>query len=339
MKKLFSVVLCFILLFSIGCTQNAGNQPDSTPVITPDATPEVTAEPYTAVDMKIGALMGPTGMGMSKLMDDSKNKKTANNYTFELFSAPTDITGLIINGELNIAAVPTNLAATLYNKTKGQVKLLALNTLGVLYILEKGNTINSIKDLEGKKIYSSGQAATPQYALDYVLKKNNINCEVEYFATHAELATQALAGNADIILIPEPQVSTIISKNPDFRIAVDFNSAWDEATENKALFSMGCLVVRKDFAEKNPQAVEKFLEEYTASVKFVNENPKEGAKLIAENKIVPNEAVAEKAIPNAKMVTISGEEMKTKTKTYLQILFESDPKSIGGALPGEDFYY
>lgn len=327
MKKIFSIILCVAMLLSIGCTQVEPEAPLNTP------------DNYTAVDIKIGALMGPTGMGISKLMDDSKNNKTANNYTFELFSAPTDVTGLIINGELDIAAVPTNLAATLYNKTKGQVQLLALNTLGVLYILEKGNTVNSIKDLEGKKIYSSGQASTPQYALDYVLKKNNINCEVEYFATHAELATQALSGNADIILIPEPQVSTILSKNADFRIAVDFNAAWDEATENKALFSMGCLAIRKDFAEKNPQAVEKFLEEYASSVKFVNENVEEGAKLIAENKIVADVNIAQKAIPNAKMVTISGDEMKEKTKTYLQILFESDPKSIGGALPGEDFYY
>ncbi len=337
MKKIFSLVLAVLLVVSVfaGCTENQG----AVVTPTPDLTPEVTPEPYQAVDIKVGALKGPTGMGISKLMDDAKNKKAANNYTFELFGAPTDITGLIINEELQIAAVPTNLAATLYNKTKGKVQLLALNTLGVLYIMEKGNTVNSIKDLEGKKIYSSGQAATPQYALDYVLKANNVNCEVEYFATHAELATQALSGNADIILIPEPQVSTILSKNSDFRIAVDFNAAWDEACENKALFSMGCLVVNKKFAQENPKAVEKFLEEYTASVKFVNENPKDGAKLIAENGIVPNEAIAEKAIPNSKMVTISGDEMKTKTETYLKILFDSNPQSIGGALPGADFYY
>lgn len=336
MKKIISLVLSVLFVFSafIGCS----NVQDEV-VVTP--TPEATAETevYKPVDIKVGALIGPTGMGMSKLMDDTKNNISANKYSFELFSAPTDITGLIINGELDVAAVPTNLAATLFNRTKGKVQLLALNTLGVLYIMEKGNTINSIKDLEGKKIYSSGQAATPQYALDYVLKANNVNCQVEYFATHAELATQALAGNADIILIPEPQVSTILSKNSDFRIAVDFNSAWDEATENKALFSMGCLVVNKEFAQTNPKAVEKFLEEYTASVKYVNENPSDGAKLIAENGIVPSAQIAEKAIPNCKMVTISGDEMKTKTETYLQILFESDPKSIGGALPSEDFYY
>ena len=336
MKKIFSLVLVLALVLSafVGCNNS---QQGNTPTDNAEATP--TAEAYTPVDIKVGALMGPTGMGMSKLMDDAKKKTAANNYTFELFSAPTDITGLIINGELNIAAVPTNLAATLYNKTKGQVQLLALNTLGVLYVLEKGNTVNSIKDLEGKKIYSSGQAATPQYALDYVLKANGIKCEVEYFATHAELATQALSGNADIILIPEPQVSTILSKNSEFRIAVDFNAAWDEATENKSLFSMGCLVVRKDFAENNADAVAKFLEEYAASVKYVNENPENGGKLIAEYGIVPSEAIAKKAIPNAKMVTISGEEMKTKTIPYLQILFDSNPTSIGGAMPGNDFYY
>ncbi|MBE7092429.1 MAG: ABC transporter substrate-binding protein [Clostridiales bacterium] len=326
MKKIFSLFLILSLVITVfaGCDNQENTQAD---------------DEYNAVDIKVAALMGPTGMGMSKLMADSDAKKTANNYTFELFKAPTDLTGLIINGEFQIAAVPTNLAATLYNKTKGQVKLLALNTLGVLYILEKGETINSINDLEGKKIYSSGQAATPQYALDYVLKANNINCQVEYFSTHEELATQALAGNADIILIPEPQVSTILSKNAGFRIAVDFNKAWNDATNNSSLFSMGCLVVRKDFADSNPKAVEKFLEEYTASVKFVNENHDEASQIIANYKIVPNQLIAKNAIPNCKMVTISGEEMKTKTKPYLQILFDSDKKSIGGALPGEDFYY
>lgn len=336
MKKIFSIALILTLIISVfaGCNNSAQN-----PTVSPEQSPTASPENYAPVDIKVGALNGPTGMGMSKLMADSDAKKTANNYTFELFSAPTDMTGLIINGELQIAAVPTNLAATLYNKTNGQVKLLALNTLGVLYILEKGNTVNSIKDLEGKKIYSSGQAATPQYALDYVLKANNINCEVEYFATHAELATQALKGNADIILIPEPQVSNILSKNSDFRIAVDFNAAWNEATDNTAIFSMGCLVVRKDFAEANPKAVEKFLEEYTASVKYVNDNIEEASQLIANYKIVADQAIAKAAIPNCKMVTISGEEMKTKTQPYLKILFDSDNKSIGGALPGEDFYY
>lgn len=335
MKKFLCVVIALMLLAFTACGKTETNVP--TP--TPETEPTATAEEFTPATFNIGALKGPTGMGISKLMSDSENGKYKNTYKTELFSAPTDVTALLLKGELDIAALPTNLAATLYNKSQGKIQLLALNTLGVLYVLEKGNTVHSIKDLEGKKIYSSGQASTPEYALNYVLKANNVNCEVEYFATHAELATQALQGNADIILIPEPQVSTIIAKDPSFRIAVDFNAAWDEACGNTALFSMGCLAIRKEFAENNKAAVEQFVKDYAASVQFVNDNPKEGAELIAKYEIVPSAAIAEKAIPNCKMVTITGSEMKTKTQAFLQILFDSDAKSIGGALPGEDFYY
>ncbi|MBP5661708.1 MAG: ABC transporter substrate-binding protein [Clostridia bacterium] len=339
MKKIVCLLVSGMLLASalVGCT---GNQTE-----TPTAAPTETAEPsqtpfvYEGTTFRVGALMGPTGMGMSKLMKDAQDKKTVNDYGFELFSAPTDVTGLLINGELDLAAVPTNLAATLYNKTKGKIRLLALNTLGVLYVMEKGDTVHSIADLEGKKLYSSGQAATPEYALNYVLKQNNVTCEVEYFSTHAELATQALAGNADLILIPEPQVSNILTKDPAWRIAIDFNDAWDEACDHTALFSMGCLVVNADFASAHPDALQGFLLDYAASVQYVNENPADAAALIAEYGIVPSAGIAEKAIPNAKMVCITGAEMAEKTKTYLQILFDSDPKSIGGAIPADDFYY
>lgn len=334
MKKFLSILIISVLTaVSFASCGTNNNLP------TVSETPISTEESFAPADFKIGALKGPTGMGISKLMAESENKPYRNNYSVELFSAPTDVTALLLKGELDIAAVPTNLAATLYNKSEGKIQLLALNTLGVLYVLEKGDTVHSVKDLEGKKIYSSGQASTPEYALNYVLKANNVKCEVEYYATHAELATHALAGDADIILIPEPQVSTILSKNSDFRIAVDFNEAWNEACDNKAIFSMGCLAVRKEFAENNRQALEEFVKDYTESVEFVNNNAKEASEIIAKYEIVASAAVAEKAIPNCKMVTVTGEEMKTKTATYLQILFDSDPKSIGGALPGEDFYY
>lgn len=333
MKKILCVVIALMLLAFTACGKTETNVP------TPGNGPTATAEEFTPSTFNIGALKGPTGMGISKLMAESENGKYKNPYKVELFSAPTDVTALLLKGELDIAALPTNLAATLYNKSQGKIQLLALNTLGVLYILEKGETVRSINDLEGKKIYSSGQASTPEYALNYVLKANNVNCEVEYFATHAELAANALQGKADIILIPEPQVSTIIAKDSSFRIAVDFNAAWDEACNNTALFSMGCLAIRKEFAENNKAAVEQFIKDYAASVKFVNENPKDGAELIAKYEIVPSAAIAEKAIPNCKMVTVTGNEMKTKTQAFLQILFDSDAKSIGGALPGEDFYY
>ena len=337
MKKIICLIMILVMgtVFFTACSTNAENEPE--PSATAESS-ETEATPFESADFNIGVLQGPTGMGMSKLMKDAEENKYSNNYNVELFSAPTDVTGLIINGELDVAALPTNLAATLYNKTGGNIQIIALNTLGVLYILEKGDTIHSIKDLNGKKICSSGAAATPEFALNYVLKANNVECETEYFATHAELAAQALAGNADIILIPEPQVSTIMSKSSDFRIAVDFNEAWNDATDNSSYMSMGCIAVRREFADKNGQALEQFIKDYAESVEFVNNDPSEGGKLIAQYGIVPSAEIAEKAIPNAKIVTVTGEEMKNKTDGFLKVLFDSDPKSIGGALPNEDFY-
>ncbi len=295
--------------------------------------------PKEKTHIDVGALKGPTGMGLSKLMVDAEEGKTKNDYKFEIFGAPTDVTGLLLNGELDIAAVPTNLAATLYNKSNGKIKIIALNTLSVLYVLEKGNSINSFTDLEGKKVYASGKGATPEYALNYLLKENNITCEVEYFANHDEVVTQAIAGNADIVVIPEPNVSNLMSKTSDYRIAVDINDVWEETSQGQSLISMGCIVAQTEFIENNKAAVDTFLKEYADSVKYVNENVEDAAEIIAELGIVPAKAIAQKAIPNSSMVCITGNEMKTKATPFIQILFDSDPASVGGKLPGEDFWY
>ncbi|MBR2860319.1 MAG: ABC transporter substrate-binding protein [Clostridia bacterium] len=334
MKKLVAIFLTLLLFVFAGCSQSPA---DVTP--TPDAPQNTpTAEAYVGIDINIGALKGPTGMGFSKLMTDAQNNKTANNYDIELFANPTDIPALLKKGELDIAAIPTNLAANLYNKNNGNVQLLALNTLGVLYVLENGNTVNSIKDLEGKTVYAFGKSATPEYALKYVLKQENVNCELEFFDAET-LNTMAMKEEADIMLVPEPQVSIITTQNPKYRVALDFNKVWNEACDNSALLSMGCLAIRKDFAQENPKAVEKFLEEYSASVAFVISNVSEAASMIESLGIVPKAAIAKKAIPNCNIVAIYGDDMKEKTKAFLQILFESEPASIGNAVPGEDFYY
>lgn len=295
--------------------------------------------PSEKTHINVGALKGPTGMGMSKLMVDAKDGKTANDYEFEVFAAPTEVTGLLLNGELDIAAVPTNLAATLYNKSGGKIKIVALNTLSVLYVLEKGNTIESFTDLEGKKIYASGKGATPEYALNYLLKENNITCEVEYFANHEEVVTQALAGNADIIVIPEPNVSNLKSKSPEYRIAIDINDVWAQTSQGQSLISMGCIVAQTEFIENNKKALNEFLKEYADSVKYVNEDIDNAAGIIAELGIVPSRAIAQNAIPNSSIVCITGEEMKTKATPFIKILFDSNPQSVGGKLPGEDFWY
>lgn len=340
LKKILSVIVSagVIAMALAGCT-GGGNNPSAAG--SAQGTQSAQGAQKTAV--KVAGLKGPTGIGMVKLMQDGKNGAAQNDYSFELVGAPDNIVSMISNGTVDIAAVPTNLAATLYNKTGGKVKLLALNTLGVLYILEKGESIQSIADLKGKTVYATGQASTPEYALNYILEANGLKAgqdvQVEYLAEHSELAAKALAGQADIIMLPEPFVTTVLSKDAGFRVAVDLNSEWKKASEDSSIFSMGALMVRTEFLENNKAAVDKFLEEYEASVKYVNENIEASAELVAGENIMASKELAAKAIPNCNIVYIDGREMQDKTQPFLKLLFDNNPKSVGGALPGEDFYY
>lgn len=288
--------------------------------------------------INVATLKGPTGMGMINLIENADKGTTKNKYNFTLAGSPDEITGKIVSGEIDIAALPINLAANLYNKTNGKIQLAALNTLGVLYVLENGEEINSVSDLEGKKIFATGQGATPEYVLDYILKKNNVNVEVEYKSEHSELATLAVSGNADIVMLPEPFVTTVLSKDAGFRIALDLTKEFENVSDGTIL-SMGCIVVNIEFAKENKEAVKAFLEEYKASAEFVNNNVSEAAELISKHGIVPSKELAEKAIPNCNIVFIEGSEMEQKIKGFYELLNEYNANSIGGKLPGEDFYY
>ncbi len=296
------------------------------------------ADKQDKTTINVAALKGPTGMGMIKLIDDAEKGSTKNEYNITLAGSPDEITGKIVSGEIQIAALPINLAANLYNKTNGKIQLLALNTLGVLYVLEKGEEINSVSDLEGRKIFATGQGATPEYVLDYILKKNNINAEVEYKTEHSELAALALSGNADIVMLPEPFVTNVLSKDAGFRIALDLTEEFEKVSEGTIL-SMGCIVVNKEFADKNRQAVNNFIDEYKASTEFVNNNISEASELIVKHGILASKELAEKAIPNCNIVFIDGSEMEQKIKGFYELLNEYNPNSIGGKLPGDDFYY
>ena len=257
---------------------------------------------------------------------------------------PTDIVPKLNNGELDIAAVPTNLAATLYNKA-GSIRLLALNTLGVLHILENGDTVHSMADLAGKTIYATGQGSTPEYVLNYILDAFGLtdSVTVEYKAEHAELATLAAAGEVDIAMLPEPNVTSVLMQNDQFRIALDVTELFNQAAEMKgqagAVMSMGGVIVRKDFAQANPEKVAAFMEAYAASVEFVNSDVEAASKMVEEQGIMPKAAVAAKAIPNCHIVFITGEEMKAQIEPFFQVLFDANPSSVGGALPDADFYY
>lgn len=289
---------------------------------------------------RVVALKGPTAMGLTKMMTDE-----AANYDFQVVGAVDEISPLLIKGEVDIAAVPANLASVLYNKTEGKVQVLAVNTMGVLYIVENGDTIHSVEDLKGKTIYTSGKGATPEYALNFILTANGIDpatdVTIDFRSEHTECLTALLSNEGSVAMLPQPFLTTAMMKQEGIRMALDLNTEWaalQEGQENQSALITGVMVVRTEFAQQNPEAVAAFMNSYSASVDFVNANPEEASKLIAAFDIVP-EPVALKALPYCQIVYIDGAEMKEMLSGYLQVLFDQNPQAVGGALPGDAFYY
>ncbi len=344
MKKVLSVILSLAMLISVMMLASCTETGEETTAEANSTAAETAAEtePEAAPEqIRVFTLMGPTGMGMAKLISDDKNGVSKQDYTFTVASAPDQITAEVIKGSFEIAAVPVNLASVLYNKTEGKIKLAGVNTLGVLYVLENGNTINSAADLKGKTIYATGQGSNPEYTLRYILSKNNIDPDkdvtIEYLAEHAELATQMVAGSVTLGMLPEPNVTSVMVQNGDVRIALDLSKEWKEVSGTELV--QGCIIVSAEFAEKYPAALQTFLEEYKASVDFVNSSIDEASALIEEAGIVPKAAIAKKAIPNCNIVLMTGEAMKEPVSAMLNVLYEAEAKSVGGKLPDEGFYY
>ena len=350
MKKLISILLLLALLASCiaGCASAPEAAPTEAPKVTEaaptetDAPTEAPTEPEEPAPevIRVGTLMGPTGMGMAKLMDDAVNGSTEETYEFTVASAPDQVASAVISGSVDIAAVPVNLASVLWNKTEGGVQVAAVNTLGVLYILENGDTIHSVADLAGQTLYATGQGATPEYVLNYLLTANGLDPEtdltIEYVAEHTELATKMAAGEVVLGMLPEPNVTAALTGNADLRIALDLTEEWDKVSDSTLI--QGCIVVNREFAEQYPGAVDTFLEEYRASVDFVNENPEDASVLIESAGIVPKAAIALKALPNCNICLMTGDEMKTAVRQMLEVLYSADVTSVGGALPDEEFY-
>ena len=355
-RKLLALTLSLALTAGLAaCSTQAPAEdtapPESTAPAAETQTPAAeTAVPYQTVHL--GLLSGPTGMGAAKMLADNDEAYaqveagtyeggTLLRYEVTLGSDPAnDIVPRLTNGELDIAAIPTNLAATLYNRTDGGIKLLALNTLGVLHILENGDTVNSLADLEGRTLYATGQGSNPEYVLNYLLEANGLDpaadVDIQWLASE-ELTARMASGDIDLCMLPVPAATTVMMQNSDVRDAIDLNDAWTESGA-QGTFTMGCLVARTEWLEDNSELVPGILEEYAASIDYVNSNPEEAAALIEQYGIVPKAAVAQAAIPQANMVCITGEDMKG-IADYYQVLFDADPTSIGGAIPGEDFYY
>lgn len=363
MKRVLSLTLALALCLTLfGCTvgtsesssslasessasavesESSLSQPESSAVQESQSSAVDTADLGTAT---VAALKGPTAMGMVKMMSDDAASDSPL-YDFNIYASADEITPKLVQGELDIAAVPANLASVLYNNTEGQVQVLAINTLGVLYIVEDGDTVQSVEDLKGKTIFASGKGSTPEYALNYMLTQNGIDPEtdvtIEWKSEHSECVASLAATENAIAMLPQPFVTTAQTQNENLRVALDITEEWEKlasANGSDATLITGVVVGRKDFVEQNPQLVQEFLSQYEQSVAYTQEDTAGAAALVGQYDIVP-EAVAQKALPECNITFIKGEEMQAKLSAYLQTLLDQNPKSIGGQLPGDDFYY
>ena len=336
--KLLKKTACAVLALTLALSLAAcGKKAEEAPV---QEAPEAPAE--EPVTTRVAALKGPTAMGMVKLMSDAPQSAEGPLYAFTLAGAADEVTPSLIKGELDMACVPANLASVLYNKTEGEIVTLAVNTLGVIYIVENGNAIQSMADLKGTTIVAAGKGSTPEYALRYLLTENGIDPDsdvtIDWKSEHAECVAALASGAATIAMLPQPFVTVAQTKIEGLRVALDLTEEWD-ALDNGSGLLTGVVVARKSFVEEHPAAVEAFLADYAESVEWVNGNNADAAQLISKYGIVEAAAVAEKALPHCNIVCITGGEMKEKLSGYLQVLFDAEPTSVGGKLPEADFYY
>lgn len=341
MKKLSSF-LCILLVLTMiftGCTSNS--QPDKQPSNEQEnTTPPVNEEPVEKTDVNIVGLKGPTSIGMIKLFEDKALNSDKYNVTYEAYDAPDTVTSKLVKGEIQIAALPTNAAAVLYNKTQGKIQFLAENTLGILYLIGT-EEITDISQLAGKTVAMSGKGTVVEYAFNYILEKNNLLDKVEtvYYPDHATVSQVMLAGDVSLAVAPQPFVTQVTSKNPDIKVSLDITKEWEKASNGESILSMGCLVINKEFADNNKEFVKDFMTEYEKSVQFVTENPKDAAVLVEKNGILPNAAIIEKAIPYCNIVFKSAADAKGEINEFLKVLFDANNASVGGKLPDEGFYY
>lgn len=345
MKRIVSLILSLALMVVLmgGCTTKPQQQEENASQSAAEETDKPEEEPAVEpVDVRVLALKGPTAMGMVYLMNEAEagNLKD-NNYQFQIAAAVDEVAPKLVQGEVDIAAVPANLSSVLFNNTKGKVSVLGINTLGVLYIVEKGESIQAIEDLKGKTIFASGKGATPEYVLSYILKQGGLeigsDVNVEWKSEHSECLAALNSGEGGIAMLPQPFVSVAQTKVENLRIALDLTKEWDKVQPASSLIT-GVVVARTEFIEQHPEAVEAFLSHYQTSAEFVNANVEEAAQLVGKYDIVPA-PIAAKAIPYCNIVLIRGGEMKDKLSGYLAVLHEQNPKSVGGSLPSDEFYY
>ena len=356
-KKLSALALALALCVSLAACGGKTAAPE-TPVETPAETaqtpepaqPQAQTEPAApdeeTVTLRAAALKGPTAMGLVKLMADEgftgEASEAEGAYAFSLAAAPDEVTPLLIKGDLDVACVPANLASVLYNRTEGQIVTLAVNTLGVLYIVEKGETVQSMADLKGTTVVASGKGSTPEYALRYLLTENGIDPDqdltIEWKSEHAECVAALKQVDDGIALLPQPFVTVARMQNPGLNVVLDLTKEWEAKSEGSSMIT-SVVVVQKQFLETHPNAVSRFMESYAQSVAYMTDpaNIKQAAALTGSFDIIPAK-VAEQAIPHCNIVDITGKEMQAKLSSYLGELYRQNPKAVGGKVPDSSFY-
>lgn len=338
MKKLMALLLAVMMVMSLcACNSQGGTQQGG----------EQGGETAKAA-VNVTGIAGPTGVGLVHLMESDAKGETKSDYTFNLVSDPTEAVAAVTKGTADIAAVPTNLASTLYKKTEGNVQVLAVNTLGVLYMMSNGESITSVADLKGKTIYTSGQGANPEYILKYVLEKNGLNPDtdvtIKFVDDNDALVAALVTGEAKVAMVPEPKVTACMvqmksaNKTPA-QVVLNMTEEWGKVAGDESSLMMGCVIARKEFIQKNPQAVADFLDEYQASIQTAKADVDTTATLCETYGVIPKAAIAKQAIPRCNLTFVKGAEMKTQLAGYLQVLFGYNPAAIGGAMPADDFYY
>lgn len=339
MKRTISLLLCAAMAASllVGCSKDeqkgsassTGSQGSSV-----SSTPDPQSE-----GLRFNAMSGPTGMGAAWLMSGKGDESLK--LQSEVVADNTAIKDALVSGSVDVAAIATNMAATLSAKTDGAIQVLAVNTLGVLYVLEKGDSVHSMADLKGKTIYATGQGANPEYVLNYLLTKNGVDpAEVDIqFLTPQEITAKMTSSESGICMLPVPASTALMMKDQNVRVAVNMSQAWEDLGEGS--LPQGCIVARTQFIEEHPDQIEAFLTEYEKSINFMNDeaNREEAAKMVAELGIAPNDKVAAQAIPQASLTFVTGQEMRDMLEGYFTVLFEANPASIGGAMPYDAFYY
>lgn len=292
--------------------------------------------------VRIAGLKGPTTMGLVNLLDMEQQGTAALDYDLQLYGTADEIVPGLIKGELDMAAIPANLAAALYQKTKGGIQVMAVNTLGVLYVVEKGDTVHSMADLAGRTILSTGKGTTPEYLLRYLLEKNGLDpdkdVKIQYCSEATEVTAQMAAAQKDAIaVLPQPYATAAGMKDPSLRVALDLTAEWDKVSDSQLV--TGVTVVRTQYAQEHPDVVEAFLQEYAQSVRTANTDLDRTAALCEQQGVVAKAAIAKKALPACNIVCRTGDEMQKDVSAYLSVLCAADPAAVGGKLPDEGFYW